>query len=104
MPRPNRRERTIVKRWVRACLLVLALGAAAPVLTAAQPPSTTAAQDEFVPMSEVPESEKLPAAPLVIGAYAFIWLAALAYLGSIWRRLGAVDREIAQLRRDVARG
>ena len=65
---------------------------------------TPAAQDEFVPMSEVPESEKLPAAPLVIGAYAFIWLAALAYLGSIWRRLGAVDREIAQLRRDVARG
>jgi hypothetical protein len=95
-----------VKRWVRACLLVLALGAALPAVAIAQqpPPSTTAAQDEFVPMSEVPESEKLPAAPLVIGAYAFIWLAALAYLWSIWRRLGAVDREIAQLRRDVAGG
>jgi hypothetical protein len=84
---------------------VLALGAAAPPVTAAQqPPSTTAAQDEFVPMSEVPESEKLPAAPLVIGAYAFIWLGAIAYLWSIWRRLGGVDREIAQLRRDIAQG
>jgi len=93
-----------VKRWVRACLVLLALGAALPAVTTAQPPSTTAAQDEFVPMSEVPESEKLPAAPLVIGAYAFIWLAALAYLWSIWRRVGAVDREIAQLRRDIARG
>lgn len=93
-----------MKRWVRACLVLLALGAALPAVTTAQPPSTTAAQDEFVPMSEVPESEKLPAAPLVIGAYAFIWLAALAYLWSIWRRVGAVDREIAQLRRDIARG
>jgi len=93
-----------VKRWVRACLVLLALGAALPAVTTAQPPSTTAAQDEFVPMSEVPESEKLPAAPLVIGAYAFIWLAALAYLWSIWRRVGAVDREVAQLRRDIARG
>lgn len=93
-----------MKRWVRACLVLLALGAALPAVTTAQPPSTTAAQDEFVPMSEVPESEKLPAAPLVIGAYAFIWLAALAYLWSIWRRVGAVDREVAQLRRDIARG
>lgn len=91
-----------MKRWFRVCVMVLALGIVlTPAVSGAQaqPP---AAQDEFVPLSEVPESEKLPAAPLLLGAYAFIWLAAIAYLGSIWRRVGTLDRELAQLRREIA--
>jgi hypothetical protein len=91
-----------VKRWLRVCVMALALGVPASAIARAQQPPAPAAQDEFVPMAEVPESEKLPAAPLVIGAYTFIWLAAIGYLAGIWRRLGAVDREIAQLRREIA--
>jgi CcmD family protein len=45
--------------------------------------------------------EQLPAAPLVIGAYAFIWVALLVYVFLLWRRLGGVDRELAALRRSL---
>jgi CcmD family protein len=65
-------------------------------LTQAQP------SDEFVPVSQLPETERLPAAPLLIGAYSVVWLVLLVYLLSLWRRMGAVDREIADLERRVA--
>jgi CcmD family protein len=68
----------------------------------AQPPRTPAAQDEFVPVSELPEAEQLPAAPLLLTAYAFFWAAAFVYLWFIRRRMAAVDRELAQLRQRLA--
>lgn len=76
--------------------IVLHVFAAAP--TYAQP---QAAQDEFVPIDELPPEERLPAAPLLIAAYGFVWLALLGYLWSIWRRLGSVEREIAEVGRRV---
>ena len=80
-------------------LLALALGGG---VAAAQPPGQPpAAQDEFVPVTDLPPAEQLPAAPLVAAAYGFIWVAALGYLWMIWRRLGAVDRELATLRRQL---
>ena len=54
-------------------------------------------QTEFIPVKEVPASEQLPAAPLVIAAYAFVWLAFLAYVWVIWRRLGKVEADISAL-------
>ena len=54
-------------------------------------------QSQFVPMTEVPASEQLPAARLVITAYAFVWIALVAYLWTIWRRLGKVEREMGEL-------
>jgi len=60
-------------------------------------------QSEFVPMTEVPASEQLPAARLLIAAYAFVWLAVLAYVWSIWRRLGKVEREIGELSSELAK-
>ena len=45
-------------------------------------------QSEFVPVTEIPASEQLPAAPLVIAAYAFVWLAFLAYAWLMWRTAG----------------
>ena len=57
----------------------------------------------FVPVKDLPAAEQLPAAPLVIGAYAFIWIGVMAYLWTIWRRLSAVDRELAQLRQTIER-
>jgi CcmD family protein len=67
----------------------------------AQQPKPPAAQDEFVPVDKLPNEESLPATPLVLIAYAVAWLAVLVYLVSIWKRMGRVDREIAEVSRRV---
>ena len=41
--------------------------------------------DGFVPASSLPGQEQLPAAPLVIAAYAVVWLLVFGYLWSIWQ-------------------
>jgi CcmD family protein len=58
----------------------------------------------FVPASSLPEQEQLPAAPLVIAAYAVAWVAAFGYLWSIWQRLGRVEKELAEVSRRIAAG
>ena len=58
---------------------------------------------EFVPAGDLPNAEQLPAAPLLIGAYVFVWAAMLAYVGSIWRRLGKVERDISELSQLMAK-
>jgi CcmD family protein len=68
------------------------------VLALQQPP---AAQDEYVPVSELPVQEQLPAAPLLIAAYGFVWLALIVYVVVLWRRIGLVEREIQGLQRRV---
>ena len=55
---------------------------------------TPAAQDGFVPISEVPPGERLPAAPFVIGAYAFFLVLMVVYIWSIARRLNHVQHEM----------
>jgi CcmD family protein len=81
-----------------AVTLGLVAGAAVASFAQGQP-----AQDGFEPVSKLPAVEQLPAAPLVIAAYAFIWLAMLAYVFMLWRRLASVDRELAALRRSIER-
>jgi CcmD family protein len=61
---------------------------------ALQPP---AGQSEFVPVDSVPLTDQLPAAPLLVTAYAFVWLAVMVYLWSIWRRLNKVETEMRAL-------
>jgi CcmD family protein len=73
----------------RVCLSVFLILNA--VLFAQEP------QSEFVPVREIPASEQLPAAPLVIAAYAFVWIAFLAYVWLMWRRLGKVEQELSAL-------
>jgi CcmD family protein len=71
--------------------LLLAAAIVTPIATLyAQPPAV----EEFVPVSELPADEALPAAPLLIAAYAFVWVVVLGYLWSIWRRLQRVEREL----------
>jgi hypothetical protein len=48
----------------------LAVGAQQP-----RPQPTKPAQDEFVPIDQLPPGEQLPAAPLLIAAYSVAWLA-----------------------------
>lgn len=82
-------------------------GGVAPAWPAAPAPSDAemqqpAARDEFVPVAELPPDERLPAAPLLVGAYGFVWVMVLLYLLMLWRRLGRVEREVADLARQVA--
>ena len=74
-----------------ALTLMLTAGA-----LAFQPP---AGQSEFVPAKDLPPTESIPAAPLLVAAYAFIWVAAIFYLWTIWRRLNRVETEMRALAR-----
>ena len=53
----------------------------------------------FVPVTGVPPGEQIPAAPLVITAYAFFLLLMVFYLWTIWRRIGKVETEMQALER-----
>jgi CcmD family protein len=90
-----------MKHWrVWALAAALALAAAPWAVAAqAQPPP---AQQEFVPVDRLPQAEQMPAAPLVIGAYAFVWVALLGYVWSVRRRLNKVERELADVARRMA--
>jgi CcmD family protein len=46
--------------------------------------------------------EVLPATPLVYGAYAFVWVALIAYVFLLWRRLARVEREHAEVNTRLA--
>jgi len=89
----------------RASTAVLLLFVALPVLAAqlptGQPPP---GQEGYVPISQLPPSQQLPAAPFVIAAYAFIWVALIAYLWSIWRRMRMLAEEMERLERLAPRG
>ncbi|MBA3638732.1 MAG: hypothetical protein M3541_18570 [Acidobacteriota bacterium] len=90
----------MLKEYCRALAIALAL-AVIPAAAGAQPP----AQEGFVPVEQLPGQEEIPAAPLVAAAYGIAWAAVLIYLFSIWRRLGVVEREMAEVSRRVqARG
>jgi CcmD family protein len=54
-------------------------------------------QSEFVPVESVPAADQLPAAPLLITAYAFVWIAVMVYVWSIWRRMNKVEDEMRAL-------
>ena len=60
-------------------------------------------QSEFQPVTEIPASEQLPSAPLVIAAYAFVWLAFMFYVWMMWKKLGRVEREVTQLSAQIGK-
>jgi CcmD family protein len=87
----------VMKKTLVSLLLIgLVLGA---VIVAAQPAPSTPAQEGFVPASSLPQAEQLPAAPLLIAAYAFVWVALLVYVWLLWRRTAKLERELADLNR-----
>ncbi len=91
-----------VMGMARAAVLaagILVAGAPAVQAQTTAAPTTQAAQDEYVPLDELPESERLPAAPFLTGAYAFAWVALAGYVLLLWRRLGRVEQELRDARR-----
>ena len=95
----TRRHGVCVARAIGISVLLLC----AP-LAAQQPQPEPQQQDEFVPVSQLPAQDQLPAAPLLVVAYAFVWLALFAYLVSVARRLSYVQREVERLESDMKRG
>ncbi len=80
-----------VPAWASAAVLT------AGTAWASQPPS---GKGEFVPVGSAPAIvESLPAAPLLIAAYAFVWVALLGYVWFLWRRMKTVQDEIQTLER-----
>jgi CcmD family protein len=69
---------------------------------AQQPPPD---QDGYVAVTDADlVQEQLPAAPLVMTAYAIAWVAVFGYLWFIWQRLGRVERELADVSRRIQTG
>jgi hypothetical protein len=66
--------------------------------------SAAAQQDGFVPVDSLPPTEQLPAAPLLVTAYAFVWVALMVYLWSIWHRLGKVESDMRALESRLSKG
>jgi CcmD family protein len=88
----------MLTRFVAAVFLLLP---AASASIAAQPP---APQTEFIPIDQLPPADQLPSAPLLVAAYAFVWIAVMFYLWTIWRRLNKVEAEMRTLEQRSAAG
>ena len=78
----------------------LAIDGTAEVTLLAQQPAPV---EEFVPIDQLPPQDQLPAAPLLVSAYAFVALALFAYVVSLARRLGGVQRDLDRLQADLKR-
>lgn len=78
---------------------VLTLPPTVAVAAQGQPPQ----QDGFVPVSDIPVQDQLPAAPLLIAAYVFVLAALFFYVASLARRLGAVKHDVERLEAELAR-
>jgi CcmD family protein len=88
---------------LRAFLVLLLLSPAlfdSPVRAQQPPPQQ---QDEFIPIEKLPPQDQLPAAPLLVAAYSFVALALFAYVVSVARRLGSVQRELDRLESELKR-
>lgn len=81
------------------CVAVLSLLWAPAPAAAQSPRPPQPAQEEFVPLSEIPPEEQIPAFTLVAAAYAAVWLVLIGYVWSVSRRLQAVERELTTLSR-----
>jgi CcmD family protein len=80
--------------FVLACVILLS------ALLCAQPqPQAGQGLSEFVPVNQLPPSDRLPAAPYLIAAYVFVWVATIVYAWSVWRRMDRIAGEMRALDR-----
>jgi len=74
-----------------------------PALAQQPQPEPPKPADEYVPISALPPQDQLPAAPLLVTAYAFVWVVLFAYVASVSRRLTKVQHEVERLESDIAK-
>jgi CcmD family protein len=86
-----------LKRWCAVVVLLVSWG----IIVAAQPPEP---KGEYVPVDKLPPTESMPAAPLLIGAYAFVMIVLFVYVFSVARRLSSVQRELNRLDATLKQG
>ena len=89
----------MTRLFVTICSVMLSAGSvmlSAGSMTGSQSPP---GQGAFVPVDQLPPADQLPAAPLLIAAYAFVWVAVLFYVWTIWRRLNQVEKDMHALER-----
>jgi len=91
----------MIRRCTMAVVSLLLLAAPHIVALGAQPP---AGQSEFVPVNGLPESEKLPAAPLLVAAYCVFLVLMVFYVWTVWRRLNKVESEMRSLEQRTMKG
>lgn len=87
--------------WRRTLRLASALILFALVAGAAASPAAAQPEPlgEFVPIDELPEEDRLPAAPFLIAAYSIVWILAFGYFWLLSRRQAEVERDLAELAR-----
>jgi hypothetical protein len=89
---------SVLMRTLAAAVLALMcvsvpLGAQAPAPSGQAPKN----QSEYVPIDQLPPQDQLPAAPLLISAYAFVLIVFFLYVLSLGRRLTNVQRDVDRL-------
>lgn len=88
-----------------SCLVLLAGLVVGGSVAAQQPPSPPKQVEGFAqgfePIENLPPTEQIPAARLVIPAYAIVWIAFFIYVLSLSRRLGTVQRDVERLEQDI---
>jgi len=89
-----------MRTLIRAITVVFVLTTQLSPLAAQTQPRQ---QEEFTPIDQLPPQEQLPAAPLLVGAYAFVLLMLFGYLVMVSRRLSAIQTEVNRLDADLKR-
>jgi CcmD family protein len=89
----------VLRIWV--LLAIVMVGGALALNAASQPPpEPPKQQEEFVPIDKLPPEEQLPAAPMVVAAYGFIWVAFIAYVFTLVSRIKKVERDLKRLEQE----
>ena len=89
-----------MRTLIRAIAVVFVLTMQLSPLAAQTQPKQ---QEVFTPIDQLPPQEQLPAAPLLVGAYAFVLLMLFGYLVMVSRRLSAIQTEVNRLDADLKR-
>jgi CcmD family protein len=77
--------------------LLVALVLATPASSQSAQPPKPAPQDEYVPLDQLPPQAELPAAPMVIAAYTFVWIAFVGYMFLLVKRVTRVEADLRDL-------
>lgn len=89
-----------MRTLIRAMAVVLVLTTqVSPIAAQPQPKQ----EEQFTPIDQLPPQEQLPAAPLLIAAYAFVMLMLFGYMFMVSRRLTVIQQEVDRLGRETKR-